>query len=49
MGKRRCCAGGLWLPEMVEYAGGDQHLQEPGAPRAALAWDEVSLRSTHII
>ena len=35
------CAGGLWLPEMVDLAGGCSGAQEPGAPAQAITWDQV--------
>ncbi len=37
------CAGGQWLPEMVELAGGCCDMQEPGSPSVPLSWDQVSL------
>jgi hypothetical protein len=37
------CAGGLWLPEMVDLAGGCDEGQEPAAPPQSLTWDQVGL------
>ena len=46
-------AGGLWLPEMVDLAGGCDEAQEPGAPPQMLTWDQVGLsfskRSVHAV
>lgn len=36
-----CAAGGEWLPEMVDLAGGDQELLEPGEASRVLSWEEV--------
>ena len=35
------CAGGLWLPEMVDLACGRDEAQEPGQASRAITWDEV--------
>lgn len=34
-------AGGQWLPEMVDLAGGCDSAQEAGAPSMPLSWDQV--------
>ena len=34
-------AGGHWIPEMVDYAGGADKLGRPGKPSHRIGWDEV--------
>jgi iron complex transport system substrate-binding protein len=34
-------AGGHWIPEMVDYAGGVDGLGRPGKPSHRIGWDEV--------
>ena len=34
-------AGGHWIPDLLQLAGGDQTLLEPGCPARRLDWDEV--------
>jgi iron complex transport system substrate-binding protein len=34
-------AAGHWVPEMVQYAGGQDVLAQPGTPSRVVTWDEV--------
>src|SRR5688572_32495401 len=40
---------GHWLPEMIEAAGGEALLAEPGRPSHPTTWDEVSTADPELL
>jgi iron complex transport system substrate-binding protein len=42
-------AGGHWVPEMVELAGGEDVLGEPGRKSRVVSWDEVAAAGPEIV
>jgi len=42
-------SGGHWVPELVEKAGGEPLLCTPGAPSAALRWEDVAAAQPEVV
>jgi iron complex transport system substrate-binding protein len=42
-------AGGHWVPQLIEYAGGEDVLGLPGEPSAERAWEEVAASRPQVV
>jgi len=42
-------AGGHWVPEMIELAGGEDVLSEPGARSRVVGWDELEAARPEVV
>jgi iron complex transport system substrate-binding protein len=41
--------GGHWIPQMIELAGGDPVLAEPGRDSVRVTWDDIALAAPDVV
>ena len=48
-GSTRSIVGGHWVPQLIEYAGGEDLLGLPGEPSEQRSWEEVAAAQPQVV